>query len=476
MNSGEAIGPYLLESRLGAGFTGATWVARPKAGGEALVLKIIDMREEPGWEGIDLFRREAAALRRLDHPGIPRCLEYFEDAAEGRLLLVLAMERIEGESLQGLVDSGRRFSDAEVEPILAHLADILAYLGSLRPPVVHRDVNPKNIILRPDGNVALVDFSGVQEALRQAASPGATLVGTAGYTPVEQVAGKASPRSDLYGAAATALFLLSARNPSELPSKALKPDLGAFPGLSPRLACVLDSWLEPDEARRGMSAAEAAAILRGESALPAAPEPRWAEAARRGRATPRSVKAPGPGGSIPLPADSRVRIERDAERIRVSLPPAGSGLGGIGFVGAAFALFWLGFVAFWTFSSIAMGAPVAFTLFSLPFWAVGIAMARTMLKGAIGSSELILDRRGLLYRERLLATGRTRSWPLADVGPCEIADSLYQARGHALRELSMEAGAKRILFGRGLSGRELGIIRDALNGWLQYARQLSARE
>ncbi|HOX32651.1 MAG TPA: protein kinase [Spirochaetales bacterium] len=458
MRAGEPVGSYLLVSRLGSGYGGETWAARPAAGGGELVLKLIDLREAPGWEGVELFRREAEALRRLEHPRIPRCLGHFEAESGGRLLLVLAMEKIEGRDLQRLADSGRRFADAEVASILAGLADILAYLGSLRPPVVHRDVNPKNVLLGPDGGVSLVDFSGVQDALRSAASPGATLVGTAGYTPVEQVAGRATPRSDLYAAAATALFLLSGRNPAELPARGLKPDLGSFPGLSPALAAVLDDWLEPDEARRLIGAAGAAEMLRGRAPLPGP-----AAAARR----------PAPEGRVPLPSGSRVAIERDAEHIRVLLPPAGRERGGTGLVGASFALVWLGFVAFWTFSSVAMGAPIFFTLFSLPFWAVGLAMARFMIKGALGSTELVLDRSGLRFSQRLLGLGGSRSWPLAELGPFRIEDSLYQVRGRGARELAIEAGATRLGFGRGLSGRELGAIHDALNGWLQYARELS---
>ncbi len=454
MKPGERLGPYALETRIGSGFTGETWIAQraDEQAGEGVVLKILDLREAPGWTGVDLFRRETEALGGLDHPGLPRFLGSLEIEDSGRLLLVLAMERIMGVDLRSLVASGRRFSDAEVESVLAGIADILAYLGSLRPPVVHRDVNPKNVILRPDSRIALVDFSGVQDALRSAASPGATLVGTAGYTPLEQVAGKATPRSDLYGAAATALFLLARRNPAELPVLALKPDLSAFPGLSPRLAFILDSWLEPDEARRRLGAAEAVAILRGEEPLPSI--------------SPAAAPDTVPG----LPSDSRVLIEPSPERLRILVPPAGPSSNPAALAGGAFVVFWLGFVAVWTIMTLKIGAPIFFTLFSLPFWIVGITLGGFILKRALGSEELILDRAaGMAYTESLLGRRRTRTWPLSDAGACAIADSTVQVKGRSDRELSLEAGARGLRMGRGLSERELAAMRDAINAWLGEA-------
>ncbi|HWQ07618.1 MAG TPA: protein kinase, partial [Holophaga sp.] len=297
MKESERIGPYTLIRQLGRGVAASTWLAEPanpdapdaagvaSAAGTAsaepvqanaaaasaasqVVLKILDLSEASSWGTVDLFRREAEALKTLSHPGIPAYLGSFEDEEGGRLRLVLAMEHIEGLDLEKAAASGRKFSEADIESILASLADILAYLGDLRPPVVHRDVNPRNIILRKDGSIALVDFSGVQDAVRAALYPGATLVGTAGYIPLEQVAGKASPRSDLYGAAATAVFLLTGRNPSELPTSGLRINLAGLVELPPAMAAVLGSWLDPDVARRTLSARDAALILRGLKQVP----------------------------------------------------------------------------------------------------------------------------------------------------------------------------------------------------------------
>jgi hypothetical protein len=461
MKAGDRVGDYLLKDNLGQGETGSTWLAlRSPPGGVAAggaaaeaVLKILDLGEAKGWSGYDLFLREVEALKGLSHPGIPRFLGSFEDSRDGGTRLVLAMERKAGQSLESAVAKGRRFSEEEVSEILARLAVILAYLGSLRPPVVHRDINPRNVLLAADGSVSLVDFSGAQDAILRGSRPGATLIGTAGYIPLEQVSGRASARSDRYGAAATALFLLTRSNPADLPLRDLKPDLSLLPALGDGLSAVLESWLEPDEARRGLEPAQAALILRGEAKAPAMARPR---------------KAPSRGGkalAASLPSNSKVRIEEAGSLLRITIPPLG--LGSAASLGAGgFTVFWLGFVAFWTFSAAAMGAPVAFVLFSLPFWAVGIALGRTTLRATFLRTELVFDpEAGLTVSRRFIGPGRAQRCPAADLGECVIVNSPVRTGGRKQRQLAIEAGAKSLRVGTGLSERELNAIRAKIEAW-----------
>lgn len=462
MDAGDRLGAYVLVRPLGRGESGATWVARPAGAdgpGSEVVLKVLDLGAASNWSGYELFAREVDALKTLSHPGIPRFIESFEDKAEGGSRQVLAMELMRGRDLAA-ASLERRFTEAEIAAILAGLADILAYLASLRPPVVHRDVNPRNVLLDDQGRVSLVDFSGAQEALRRAANPGATLIGTAGYIPLEQVSGRATVRSDLYGAAATTLFLLTRRNPTELPVKNLKPDLSSLPSLGPGLAAILDSWLEPDEGRRGIAPDSAARILRG---LEQAPGP--GTRGEKDVIINIEVEAEAEAEPTALPSDSRVKIASSPGRLEVSIPPAGlANPAAIGMGG--FSLFWLAFVAFWTFSAAAMGAPIFFVLFSLPFWAVGIGMARSTLFSLFRRSTLILDAEaGVSLNERILGRGRTRSWPLADLGECRVAGSSFQMKGANDKELVLEAGTKPLRLGRALSERELRAVADRIEAW-----------
>ena len=112
----------------------------------------------------------------------------------------------------------------------------------------------------------LLDFGGVQDAIRLSAGASSTMIGTPVHAPLEQFVGRASVRSDLYAVAATLLFLLDAHESrSTFPLAAWKIDFRSVVEISSAgLALVLSSWLEPDQARRTLPVAEAAALLRGE--------------------------------------------------------------------------------------------------------------------------------------------------------------------------------------------------------------------
>lgn len=472
MKASDQIGNYILIRELGRGISASTWLAeqiRPKGAVEDLkepvpmaVLKILDLTEAGSWNIVESFKREADALKTLSYPGIPQYFEYFEAAEENRIRLVIAMEYVEGRNLESIIKSGQKFTETEVEHILAQLCDILAYLGSLRPPIIHRDVNPRNILMKPDGTIALVDFSGVQDAVRTALFPGATLVGTAGYIPLEQVAGKASHRSDLYGAAATAVFLLTGRNPSELPSSGLRISLDGIVELSPRLKAVLGSWLEPDVAKRSLSAADAASILKGERDIPLV-----RKEIREQPLQGLSSNVSGPTVEYPekLPSDSKVTVTGDETGLVIKIPRLG--LKGQSGVGIFFPIFWLGFVGFWTMMTIGMRAPIFFPFFSLPFWGVGIFMAKTMLGSALISKELVITGDGLLIRTRMPGFEKATTWPLSDIGKVRVVNSSTQVNNIRHKELLIEAGSRHLRIGTSLSERELlyleKSIRETLN-------------
>lgn len=462
LKASDKIGGYILERQIGRGVSASTWLARPdkpSAAAPFAVLKILDLSEASTWSGVDVFKRESEALKSLSHPSIPAYFDSFESEEEGRLRLVLAMEYIEGEDLDKIAASGRKCTDIEVERVLAGLSDILAYLGSLRPPIVHRDVNPRNIIMRADGSIALVDFSGVQDAVRTALFPGATLVGTAGYIPIEQVAGKASHRSDLYGAAATAVFLLTGRNPAELPTRNLKIDLTGIVDVSPRLQTVLDSWLEPDVADRALQAAEAASILRGETALPA------------GNSRSRPVQAAGVRRDPyqeSLPMESKILIERSEEGVAIKLPRLGMRSGSVR--GAPFSVFWIGFIAFWTFMALRMRAPIFFPLFSIPFWGIGFFMAKSVLGPLLSRRDIVLGPKGLLVRTETLGFEQSAAWPLEEIGAVRVVTSRMGINPVSAKALLIETSTKQLLLGAGLSERELKYLEKYLQEELARLR------
>ncbi|MEB3294064.1 MAG: ankyrin repeat domain-containing protein [Synechococcales bacterium] len=133
---------------------------------------------------------------------------------------------------------------------------------------MHRDLKPQNLVMDDGGNVALVDFGGVQETYYNTFMRGSTMVGTFGYMAPEQFRGQAVPQTDLYALAATGLFLLTHRSPAELPQERLRVSFRDQVQISDGLADWLERCLEPDLSDRTPSAKAAAAQLRGRLVLP----------------------------------------------------------------------------------------------------------------------------------------------------------------------------------------------------------------
>ncbi|HSO33405.1 MAG TPA: serine/threonine-protein kinase [Labilithrix sp.] len=236
-----------------------------------VAVKAFHVGKAKAWKDVELAEREARTLAALAHPNLPRYIEHFEE--DGALYLV--MEMVEGESLASLRARQRTSSVAEVTRMLHDIADALRYLHGRAPPVVHRDIKPGNIIRRPDGSYALVDFGAVRDRLKP--EGGSTVVGTFGYMAPEQFQGRASPRSDLYGLGATALVMLTGVEPEDLPHVGLGIDVAkALPSNTPAgLLRALEALLDPDPDRRAASIDDALALLRERPAAPRAapPEP-----------------------------------------------------------------------------------------------------------------------------------------------------------------------------------------------------------
>jgi serine/threonine protein kinase len=178
-------------------------------------------------------------------------VEHFEE--DGALYLV--MDRMPGVSLTEWRKKGNAFDETDVVRLLEQAAVVLEYLHHRSPPIVHRDLKPGNVIRRPDGSYAFVDFGAVRDRLRP--EGGSTVVGTFGYMAPEQFQGRAAPASDVYAIGATALWMMTGQEPEHLPHKGLAVDvsLALGSGARPELVAVLSSMLEPDPSIRPSSIA-----------------------------------------------------------------------------------------------------------------------------------------------------------------------------------------------------------------------------
>ncbi len=486
MNPGETLfNRYEIRSELGRGGAGVTWLARDTVTGRDVVAKILHLGLLEDWKAVELFEREASVLKELHHERIPAYVDSFSVELEGATRFVLVREYVEGTSLQGRVQAGWRATEDKIRDIGARLIRIVAYIHSVRPPVIHRDINPRNIIMRDDGEVFLVDFGGVQDAIRLSSGGTSTIVGTPGYTPMEQFVGRASVRSDQYAIAATLLFLLTHRNPADLPLKEMKID---FPSVieitAPGLSRVLASWLEPDESKRRLGVEEALAALEGK-ALPTETG-QLSGSARRNE--------PAPGVPARPPHGSRVTRQVAGDTVSYLVP---GGTGGRGFPAyGGFIFFWLIFGGVWGSSAFRTGRPWSVALTSLPFLVMGLSAVWWVLSSIFGTLGIDVSAEGITITRRFLFFSRSRrTVPLEDVGECRLEegpesrrrsrpgwgtgwDGMYRSRhrdrsrdrGRSTARLSLDTGVRTLHFGENLSAREREWLRDSINEELRKAK------
>lgn len=183
------------------------------------ILKVLKVNSP---QYIKMFMREAFTLELLNHPGIPKVEAdgYFtftpnNDCEE---LHCLVMEKIPGKNLEQWLAENGNLSSSLALNWLRQLVEILDILH--KKHFFHRDIKPSNIILKPDGKLALIDFGTVRDIsntyLVKIQKENITTTMSGGYTPPEQIDGKALPQSDFYALGRTFVHLLTGKSPIEL--------------------------------------------------------------------------------------------------------------------------------------------------------------------------------------------------------------------------------------------------------------------
>lgn len=166
---------YDIYEQIGAGGGGIVYRAMHKRLQKQVVLKKIR-----GTASINDCRTEVDVLKNLRHSYLPQVLDFIE-SSEG---IFTVMDFIPGKSLQQMMDAGHKFTEKETLKYAKQLCEALSYLHAQKPPIVHGDIKPDNIMVTPEGNVCLIDFniSGILEG------QGTQTFGyTPGYSSPEQV-------------------------------------------------------------------------------------------------------------------------------------------------------------------------------------------------------------------------------------------------------------------------------------------------
>ena len=207
-------GRYRVKKVLGAGGCGKTYEVSDRSGG-AKVLKVLIQKDA---KYIELFQREATLLSQLNHPGIPKVEPgaYFTVTPKhsDEALHCLVMEKMVGLDLQQYL----RQRGTPIDPKLAleWMSQICTILKTIHQQnILHRDIKPANIMLKSDGNLALVDFGAARSitlSTDQMGAAPATRVMTAMFTPDEQIRGYPVQQSDFFALGRTFVYLLTGRD------------------------------------------------------------------------------------------------------------------------------------------------------------------------------------------------------------------------------------------------------------------------
>ncbi len=224
------VGPYRVRGLIGSGGMGRVLdVEHPGRPGVPLALKLLHLTAEQQPRALERFRREAQALERIDHPGIVRVIE---TGVLGQTPYI-AMERVSGTSLAELLRQARERSgtlpaarppvsflelpgNGEPEKravrLVARVARAVA--AAHREGVLHRDLNPRNVLVRPDGEPVVIDFGLVRSPDEPTLTGSGDLLGTPQYMAPEQARGeRVDERADVFGLGCILHELLTLRPP-----------------------------------------------------------------------------------------------------------------------------------------------------------------------------------------------------------------------------------------------------------------------
>jgi serine/threonine-protein kinase len=307
-------GRYKLDERIAGGGMGDVWRGTDEVLGRTVAVKILlpALLEEPGFA--ERFRGEARTMATINHPGVVDVYDYGSDPTVGAYLV---MEYVEGDALSRTLSRVSRVTPGRTMALIAQAADALQ--AAHEKGIVHRDVKPGNLLVRPNGTLVLTDFGIARSAQVGQLTQAGSVLGTASYISPEQASGAtATPLSDIYALGVVAYQCLSGRrpyegdNPLEIAMRHVREQPPPLPAdIPPSVRGIVERAMAKDPAARFPTAAAFAQVARraaaglsggtgaiGPSGAPVSVPP----------GVPQTSPGPTGAGSVPRPPASGTRV------------------------------------------------------------------------------------------------------------------------------------------------------------------------
>lgn len=256
LQTGEVInGIYEIISVIDKGGMSIVYLAMNRRANKQWAIKEV---RKTGDKKLDVVRQnlivEIDMLKKLNHPNLPSIIDVID--RDDTFLIV--MDYIQGISLQKKLKNEGAQPQESVVRWGIQICDVMQYLHSQNPPIIYRDMKPANVMLKPDGNITVIDFGTARE-FKVESTEDTTCLGTKGYAAPEQYRGskhhQTDERTDIYNLGVTLYHLLTNKHPNE-PPYVLKPITEWNSNLSTGLEKIIIKCTKEDPAERYQSCAE----------------------------------------------------------------------------------------------------------------------------------------------------------------------------------------------------------------------------
>lgn len=244
---------YRILDVVGKGGMSVVYLARNERANKSWAIKEV---RKVGEENLEVKKNsliaETEMLKKLKHNNLPTIVDVIETSDT----YLVVMDYIEGNDLAKIIGEYGAQSQEKVVEWGKQLCDVLGYLHTREKPIIYRDLKPANIMLKPDGNIMLIDFGTARE-VKVADAADTISLGTRGYAAPEQFGAnaKTDARTDIYCLGATLYHLVTNHNPSTEPY-VMEPIRKRNPSLSAGLENIILKCTQPNPIDRYQSCAE----------------------------------------------------------------------------------------------------------------------------------------------------------------------------------------------------------------------------